>query len=700
MINFKKFLYISTLLLLQIIFTTGCNETSATTPQEEFPADKDYFLGLQYLQKGQENEAILKFKNCFNSGSTYCAKRSIECLATLGSVQDRNNTCELMIQRFPETETKIIAAKQFYSADEINKVISLTEDINIKEDNNELIKLRFQSFIKRADKDISKDILYWFISRPLTKEHLSFIEESFPFPENEDDYNRIQKVIAFRIDLYNRDYSPAINKSDYIINLLAKADLEPTGQIASDLGKAFLYGSEDFKKNASKFANLANLYKQSEAEFYFWFYSGRLYAKAETYKTQSLNSFENAIHSTKDAKQKDNALWYLLNAKIDLSFSDTIKNIGIYAKQWSDPEYFDDFFDTLIPTLLVSDNWDLFPILIEQIDGYASDEIVSRISYIFARLVQLNKIPMPKKDEVTLYYFERALACGTNYYYRMMALYQLGATYKDFSNFMTQFANKETIVVDKDAERLLLGYIRFGFPEKIYTEWLNFYNKGISTDVSMQLASFLAKCGAQKHEYYPQSVRIASRAANITDRPLTKNELQLVYPQFYKNYINNNSKKYELDNSTMYALIRSESFFDSEVVSHAGAVGLSQLMEMTGEDIARKLKKKDYSLTDPDTNIEFGTFYLAELIKRCDNNRLHAFFSYNAGITRVRRWLESSMVHYGTKSKMSDDLFLETVPYSETREYGRKLISASVFYEFAYSDSQNYKQFFSFLRGL
>ena len=138
--------------------------------------------------------------------------------------------------------------------------------------------------------------------------------------------------------------------------------------------------------------------------------------------------------------------------------------------------------------------------------------------------------------------------------------------------------------------------------------------------------------------------------------------------------------------SVIYALIRSESFFDADVTSTAGAVGLTQLMEFTGSDIAQRLRLKEYSLTDPKTNILFGTYYLTELVRRCDGSLLQGFFSYNAGITRVRRWLKSSMIEFGKKSTMPLDLYLETVPYTETREYGRKLIAATAMYEWLNSD--------------
>ena len=647
MSGLKKLLTVFSLLIIPVIFTTACNEnqTSAETPKKDNPADADYFIGLRYLQNGEEKEAKIKFMNSMKNAGKYCAKRSAECLATLGSVQERNAACELMLELFNDDETKTLAARQFYSAEEYNKVINLSEEIILSESKNELIKLRFQSFLKRGDKDISKDILQWFIQRPISQEHMNFLDEAWPLPENKEDYNDIQKIIAFRIDVYNRDYGEAIRKSDDILKMMAKADLEPAPLICSDLGKTFLYGTNEYKESAKQFQKLANLYKKTSAEFYFWFYAGRCYIKAETAQTQASNCLENAIQCTENPKLKDNALWYLLNVKIDISFTDTIKDIGIYASQWSDPQYFDDLFDSLIPEIFISERWDLFPVLIEQLDGKATDDIVARLSYIWARLIQTGKVSVSSKNDKILWYFERALACGSSYYYRMLSLYELEANNKDFESFMCQVNKNDPIEPDEDAETLLLGYIKYGFPEKLYSEWLNFYKKGISTDVSFKAASFLSKCN--KKEYYSQSLRIASRAAAISDRPLTKEEMKLVYPKFYKNHIDNYAKKYDISKSIVYALIRSESFFDSDAVSHAGAVGLTQLMEITGEDVARKLKKNDYSLTDPETNIELGTYYLCELIKRCSDSKLQGFLSYNAGITRVRRWLDSSMVSRG-----------------------------------------------------
>ena len=193
---------------------------------------------------------------------------------------------------------------------------------------------------------------------------------------------------------------------------------------------------------------------------------------------------------------------------------------------------------------------------------------------------------------------------------------------------------------------------------------------------------------AEKNDdYLVQALRIASRTANRSSQVLTKNQLKNAYPQYFSNLVDTYSKKYDINTSVVYALIRSESFFDKNVVSSAGAVGLTQLMSPTAGEIAQKLKIKEYTLTDPEINIMFGTYYLSELIRRGNGSLLRAFFSYNAGFRKVTTWLNSSLLDFGKSSSMDMDLFLETIPVSETREYGRKLIGATVMYEYIYENS-------------
>ena len=102
---------------------------------------------------------------------------------------------------------------------------------------------------------------------------------------------------------------------------------------------------------------------------------------------------------------------------------------------------------------------------------------------------------------------------------------------------------------------------------------------------------------------------------------------KLKFPKNYEDLVEKYSKECEIDPTIIYSLIRSESFFDPDVSSVAGAIGLTQLMDFTANDIARKLKISEYSLTDPETNIQFGTYYLKNMISRLENDYLNGFFA-------------------------------------------------------------------------
>lgn len=687
--KFEK-LFIS---LFTVLFLVSCAKPQIVSAQEnveDYGADQDYFLGLKLLAEEKENEARIKFNNCISNGTFYCAKRSAQALVKMGTVQERNLACQQLVKKFNDTESLLIAAHQFMSAEEYLKVIKLTDKNQLSEDDNELIRLRMESLFKKSDSRFTNELLEWFTSRGISQEHYKFYRDVITGGQTPLLPQHLS-MISFRIDVYKRDYHKAFEATEELIKCFEKADLEPYGLLVSDMGKAYLYGNDNYYENALAFQDLAYLYKDSPAEFYFWFYAGRFYVRAENYKSQAINCFKNAITSTDNPKQKDNALWYMLDSKVVESYENLLDELGTYASQWSDPEYFDDFFESLIMSLVVSGDWDSFPLLYEQIGEYASDETTAKIAYICGRLIQEKYIKVKNHDKQIAKYFTRACKSGTSPYYKILAAYQLGLSESEIEKLLCKQIKTpdENFVQNYEAERLLKGYVKYGFPEKVYDEWQELYKDGVSTDVSMYLADFLYKCGKENYKYLNLSLRIAARSANISNRPLTIEELRLVYPKNYSEYVEDYSNQYELDSSVMYALIRSESFFDPDVESVAGAVGLTQLMQLTSEDIARKLKVTDYSLTDPEVNIKFGTYYLSELYKRCDNAILQAFFSYNAGITRVRRWLNSSMIEFGIKRNMPGDLFLETVPFAETREYGRKLISASVMYKWLYQEKNN-----------
>jgi len=128
------------------------------------------------------------------------------------------------------------------------------------------------------------------------------------------------------------------------------------------------------------------------------------------------------------------------------------------------------------------------------------------------------------------------------------------------------------------------------------------------------------------------------------------------------------SNQFDVEPALVMAVIRAESSGDPSAVSHAGAIGLMQVMPDTAEMIARLLKEPvptKTALMDPDLNIRFGTFYLSWLQEQFGTQPQVLMASYNAGPSRVYRWLSANQ---GADSVE----IVENCPIEETRVYIRR----------------------------
>jgi soluble lytic murein transglycosylase len=161
--------------------------------------------------------------------------------------------------------------------------------------------------------------------------------------------------------------------------------------------------------------------------------------------------------------------------------------------------------------------------------------------------------------------------------------------------------------------------------------------------------------------------------------------LELLFPRPYKELVEEYAMLMGISPPILFALIRTESAFQSEVISHAGAVGLTQLMPATAQEMADRIRRvggPDYAgmeggldLKNPEINVHIGTFYLNYLMERFDDELL-SLLAYNGGMNRVRRWRNACT--------LPDDLFHETISFHETRDYGRKVLAAAAVYEHLY----------------
>lgn len=153
----------------------------------------------------------------------------------------------------------------------------------------------------------------------------------------------------------------------------------------------------------------------------------------------------------------------------------------------------------------------------------------------------------------------------------------------------------------------------------------------------------------------------------------------LSYPLPYRKSVGEQAGSNGIPESLIYAVIRAESSFSPSIVSPAGAVGLMQLMPATAKQIAGgKGEFSSAALTKPEFNILCGSRHLRDLSKLHDNSLVLTVAAYNAGSGSVNRWRKK----FGS---LREDEFIENIPYSETRDYIKKVLLNADFYHRIYN---------------
>jgi len=143
------------------------------------------------------------------------------------------------------------------------------------------------------------------------------------------------------------------------------------------------------------------------------------------------------------------------------------------------------------------------------------------------------------------------------------------------------------------------------------------------------------------------------------------------------------------ETALVLALIRQESEFDQAAVSHAGALGLMQLMPKTAKGVAKKLGvpfDEAALTTDPDYNVQLGTTYLAGLLDDFDGSYILSLAGYNAGPNRASQWIELN----GDPRRKSIDVveWIEAIPFEETRTYVMRVTEGVVVYRHLLGQTQ------------
>lgn len=179
-----------------------------------------------------------------------------------------------------------------------------------------------------------------------------------------------------------------------------------------------------------------------------------------------------------------------------------------------------------------------------------------------------------------------------------------------------------------------------------------------------------------------QAINAANR--NLNSNPKLNDRWEMAYPLEYGEWISREARANGVDPLLVHALIREESRYNADALSRVKALGLMQLMPGTAYGVAKRLAvplSGTQEVLKPEINIKLGTNYLAYTIRRFDGNTLLAVASYNGGPNAVQSWFQQHKL----AGNSDFDIFVENIPYRETRDYVRKVFGSYWTYEQLYA---------------
>ena len=396
----------------------------------------------------------------------------------------------------------------------------------------------------------------------------------------------------------------------------------------------------------------------------------------------------------------------MLDTRIKTSVVDGIAFLPEVISHWEDPAYFADALNTLITLLVSQRRWSSLADLFVLLPVDSVPRVRSRIAFICALAAELNllqpsddfKAALGIKDKegqatssrVADALLELAVVSGERGYYSVMASLALGRDYTFFEESIA--ADVEALVSDgsslpsaplpqptslapsplDELEEYILRFLSFHLEDYAYREAV-VHSAVLSASALLKIADALT----EKKDYI-KALRIMDILIRRSDFILSEDTAKIMYPRAFASVIEEAADGEGIPAFVLYAMIRTESYFSPEISSHAGAVGLSQLMPATAKEVAEQMGIKEPDLLDPLQNVSIGAKYFAEMTSRF-GGLLFGLFAYNAGPGRMNRWSSQ----YGD---LPDELFLEALPFTETRNHGKSVLVSAVAYAVLYDN--------------
>ena len=420
-------------------------------------------------------------------------------------------------------------------------------------------------------------------------------------------------------------------------------------------------------------------------------FRGRLLRAAGS-RGEAALSLERSFRASTDPAQRQRALWHYL----DLRIQSGEKSLGLLF--WNRREYvlngsyFADILEDAVTELVAGRGWAELEVLRDFAREKGVPSILARADFILARAITAGYLPVsPARDPDRL--LEEVRTTEPAGYYALLASHLTRRPYPRLDCEPSRGealegtgGNGGSAPIVAALPELVDGYFRFGLP-------LHAYRAVQSAGASAPFATVQATARElQATGHYQESIRLAAALAVRDGACARSGLLELAYPALYVSDVERIAAEQELPVRAILALVREESAFEADAVSRVGAVGLTQLMPATAEEVARRLGMGEPDLSDPITNLRIGLRHLAGL-RRSTGGLSRTVMAYNAGLSRLRSWERQ----FGG---LPDELFAEAIPYDETRLYARQIVIAAVMYGALYDAADPEDTLTMFFPGL
>jgi len=464
--------------------------------------------------------------------------------------------------------------------------------------------------------------------------------------------------------------------------------------LINDLGKAFQYTKSDNEGLTLYTQWLADKNLPYDVQYRLNFYAGRVARRMGGQNAKGIALFEKALTLAPDADQIDACIWYILDLTITGSTNTFYEKLIKYVPEWHKGSYYNDILERYLHKLVSERNWNKVIKTYDLIKN--TDAATSKIAYarVIARAIE-NKYLSAEDLRLAAKTIDIEAADALAFY---RVAYDVGIV-PSIPSFIyrSQCAaalNEPFMVLTEEPETVIKEYSPYmqfimGFFRNKAVDFMLPHIKELEHKLTVDELRIVAKA-LHDEGYYAKCMEVVSSYIYKGASSRNRRDWELLFPRPYLELVEKYAKEYDLEPSLLYGLIRSESAFRAAVISRAGAVGLMQLMPATAKDMAERMKREsgtDYfgendfvDSTNPSLNVHIGTYYFRYL-NDYFNDPILALMAYNGGQNRIRR-LRSA-------NNLPIDLFVETVPILETRDYGKRVPAvAKIYHELYYKDSK------------